>query len=175
MKRFAALFCLVITNLLLPAQDNILVEAKFVEFPANQTFTTADLAGNAFAKKPGVDFLSSPRVLTASGQAATLNVGNAHKVPDAERGGQRNLASGIELKILPTADGGNVKYAAAVTIRQPEAAQKTTEVKVTEFSTRECFLEGVAKPGEPIFITCKGIHKDRKVAIALTFAIEPRR
>ncbi len=175
MKQITTLLLLIITSLLLPAQENILVEAKFVEFPANQAFTKADLAGNAFAKKPGVDFLSSPRVLTASGQAATLNVGNEHKVPDAERGGQRSLTSGIELKILPTADGGNVKYSAAATIRQPEGAQKTKAGKVTEFSTRECFLEGMATPGEPILITCKGIHKDRKVAIVLTFAIEPKR
>jgi hypothetical protein len=175
MKRIVAVFCLVLSAVAVLAQDNVLIEARFIEYPASQSFTKKDLTERSFEKRAGLDTLSAPKLMVTSGKPAVIMVADERKVPDAENGGQRTINSGVEMKVLPTVEGGKVKYHAAVTIRQPEDAPKSKEFTVSEFSTRECFLEGAATAGEPVLINCTGIHKEKKLAILLTFSTEPKR
>jgi hypothetical protein len=153
--------------------DRIVVEAKFIEYPATATFTLQDWAAKDYRKKKGFDVLAAPRVETANGQSASLTVGEQRKVPDAEHGGQRTIIAGIDLKVLPTLDSAKIKFNAALTTKRFADAQKLKDATATELAVRECYLEGAVNSGESIMFNTRAAQDGKKLAVILTFSRQP--
>lgn len=154
----------------------ILIETRFIEVPADLDFEvlsneatmdkpnrTIVFSGDAsamdeFAKAPGAEVLSTPSVVTMSGQKATVEVGLPR--PDA-RGVPKFV--GTRLEILPVLADGKIRLSIH--------ARKTLEIpgtsgKAVAFAEREIKADVSVMPGDTVIVTSLEEYPGRESASA---------
>lgn len=159
----------------------IVIESRFIEVPADQavTFTSAQVTldpkqavsavqGDADVIKqltsiPGADVLSSPTVLTTSGQKATVEIG----APKPDASGKPKFV-GTRLEVLPTLADDKIRLKLHVQRTQQIAAGGNAT-----FSEREIKSDLTAAPGDTLVIsagekTDPGTAPARRLFIAVT-------
>lgn len=148
------------------AATTIEVSAKFADVPSG---TEAPAKPELLAKTKGVDVLSAPRVVTASGQSAVIEITQETQTPD---GGTVPL--GVSLSIKPTlTEKGSIAFTGKATDRFKHGQRNGETVSILSCVARETYFKGVAANGATVVLngspSTASASKSRELVIYLTF------
>ena len=128
------------------AATTIEVTAKFADVPAG---TVVPASPEALDKMKGIDLLSSPRVTTLPGQAATIEVSQSAAAPDGAA-----VPLGVTLTITPgITEKGNVSFRGKATDRFKHGGHEDESLSVMSFVAREFHFKGWAPNGSTVLLT----------------------
>lgn len=165
-----------------PARQ-ILIEAKFVEIPVDAKFEISSTSASFDSKNdlavfsgdsdvderlagiPDADVLSTPRVVTVSGQKATIEIGQT--LPQAN--GEPEFA-GIRFEVLPTLKDGGIDLALHFKETEPKASDPGTTI----VSRREIETQVKVRPGDTLLLGSTGDETATKGNRRLVLAVRTR-
>lgn len=144
--------------------------------------TPVDLLISALDQSSGADVLSAPRVVTKSGEEATIRVGELHYFPEVYEGATEQATMlaiayqdfnekllGVELSVTPEVDGKNIRLALNPRITELagwqnyQMAAADTIYNHRQSSARDLYAHGPVVAKLPIF-------KKREVQTEVTIA-----
>ncbi|MGA2066699.1 MAG: protein kinase [Thermoguttaceae bacterium] len=142
-----------------PPAPTVLAEICFIEMPSELPVDLAKLDLATIKKKPGVDILSSPKVITASGRDCEIKC-----VSGTATDALAPAPTGVTAHLRPTLDGETVHYAVKLSVsrRQPPGQDKRTTVQ-------ELAHSGDARLDQPVVIDVGKGDKGRRLLVWLVF------
>ena len=156
------------------AATTIEITAKFADLPAG---TEVPAKPELLAKTKGVDVLSSPRVITNPGKAATIEITQNLAAPDGSE-----VPLGVSLSINPTlTEKGAIAFSGKATDRFKHGQRAGESLSVLACVTREIYFKGTAASGSSVVLnagpsTFSAVKKDgatetksRELVIYLSF------
>ena len=156
------------------AATSIEVSAKFADVPAG---TEIPAKPELLAKTKGVDVLSSPRVTTNPGKAATIEITQSLAAPDGSE-----IPLGVSLSITPTlTEKGAIAFSGRATDRFKHGQRVGESLSVLACVAREIYFKGTATSGSSVLLnagpsTSTAVKnegalqtKNRELVIYLTF------
>ncbi len=157
------------------AATTIEITAKFADVP---TGTELPAKPELLAKTKGVDVLSAPRVVTASGQSATIEITQDTQTPDGS-----SVPLGVSLAVKPTlTEKGSIVFSGRATDRFKHGQRSGETLSVLSCVARETYFKGVAANGSTVILngsaSTAAASKSRELVIYLTFkkvAAEPEK
>src|SRR5262245_59838141 len=117
-----------------PAATTIEVAAKFADVPAG---TEIPATAEKLDKLKGVEVLSSPRVVTPPGKAASIEITQDAMVP-----GSAAVPLGLTLSVTPTLGEKTIHFTGKATDRAAHGKRSDDSLNTVEFATREIYFEG---------------------------------
>ncbi len=157
------------------AATTIEIIAKFADVP---TGTELPAKPDQLAKMKGVDVLSAPRVVTASGQSASIEVTQDATAPDGS-----SAPLGVSLTVKPTlTEKGSIAFTGKATDRFKHGQRSGETLSVLSCVARETYFKGVTANGSTVILngsaSTAAASKSRELVIYLTFrkvAAEPEK
>jgi hypothetical protein len=156
------------------AATTIQISAKFADVPAG---TEIPAKPDLLAKTKGVDVLSSPTVVTASGKSATIEITQSLTAP-----GGPAVPLGVSLSITPTlTENGAIAFSGKAVDRFKHGQRDGESLTVLSCVAREVYFKGSTTSGSSILLntgapTAAATKKDgttqmksRELVIYLTF------
>ena len=127
------------------AATTIEISAKFADVPAG---TEVPAKPEMLAKTKGVDVLSSPRVITNPGKAATIEITQSLAAPDGSE-----VPLGVSLSITATlTEKGNIAFSGKATDRFKHGQRDGESLTVLACVAREIYFKGTATSGSSILL-----------------------
>jgi hypothetical protein len=160
------------------AAAQIQIDAKFIEVGAGKSPEAK--AGSVTTKSgeqaaamlrelglgSGVDLLSAPRIITTSGQAAHIYIGNEEKLPEGAQPPTKSV--GITLDVVPTLAGGAIQLDAKAKLVSRRATPDAGGAPV--FTERTAAANVSLRPGQSlVFGAARAISR-----IAKSWSSSPR-
>ncbi len=156
------------------AATSIEISAKFADVPAGAEIPAKP---ELLAKTKGVDVLSSPRVITNPGKAATIEITQSLAAPDGSE-----VPLGVSLSITPTlTEKGAIAFSGKATDRFKHGQRAGESLSVLACVAREIYFKGTTASGSTILLnagpsTSAAVKnadsiqtKNRELMIYLTF------
>jgi type II secretory pathway component HofQ len=148
------------------AATTIEITAKFADVP---TGTEVPAKPELLAKIKGVDILSAPRVVTASGQSASIEITQDTQTPDGS-----SAPLGVSLTVRPTVtEKGSIAFNGKATDRFKHGQRNGETLSVLSCVARETYFKGVAANGSTVILngsaSTASASKSRELVIYLTF------
>lgn len=142
-----------------PPAPTVLAEICFIEMPGELPLDLAKLDLAAIEKKPGVEILSAPKVIVASGRECEIRCVSG-KAADA----LAPAPTGVTAHLRPTLDGETVHYAVklSISLRQPPGQDERTTVQ-------ELAHSGDARLDQPVVIDIGKGDKGHRLLVWLVF------
>lgn len=160
----------------------ILIEATFVEVPGDANFEISSTSSSFDPKSgvavfssdsdveeqlaaiPAADLLSAPRVLTLSGQKATIEIGNPGEKGDPK-------STGIRFEVLPTLRNGSIDLQMRLQSTQADSESGDGSVAYAE---REIQSKVEVRPGDAVLLGAVGKEAKNESGRRLVLAIRTR-
>ncbi|MGA2615986.1 MAG: protein kinase [Thermoguttaceae bacterium] len=137
----------------------VLAEICLIEMPSGLPVDLAKLDLAAIQKKPGVEILSAPKVITASGRDCEIKC-----VSGTAADALAPAPTGVTAHLRPTLDGETVHYAVklSISLRQPPGQDERTTVQ-------ELAHSGDARLDQPVVIDVGKGDKGRRLLAWMVF------
>jgi hypothetical protein len=166
MKQF---FLVLAAALPLHAATTIEISARFADVPDGTVVTAST---SKLEKMKGVNVLAAPKVVTAPGQKATIEITQVQSAP-----GGASVPLGVTLEITPTVAEKTIAFSGKATDRAIHGKRNDSGVSVVEFATREAYFSGATTSGDTVLIhtapaitkSAKGETKARELVVLLNF------
>ena len=164
MKQLLTLTLSLLFTLTATAGEQITIKTKIIE---SDKAIPEDIT--KLATSEGVSILSTPSVTTRSGQQAQIEIIREVIPPTFLSGDPSTVNTGTILGITPKLEDGQISFTAHLTLREQVDANPKEAPSQIEFITRELYISGTAKDGEPVWFHFTEPKDGKKVAMCLQF------
>ena len=162
MKHIITCACLALFTAPLLADEQFVIQAKFIEATAAIPHNLATLSTTK-----GVDLLSSPTVTVRTGQQACIEIVREYQPPTLAPTTFETVPTGVIVRVTPHLKNGQIAFTAQLTLRELIGSQIGHTQTSAELSSRDLYVSGTPKDGEQLWFHFAEPRKGKKIAVWL--------
>jgi len=150
------------------AADKVMVTMKILESKEQVIPHNLEKA----AQMKGVDIMVAPSIVSNSGKEAKIEIIREHQPMSVAPSAFKKIPVGVTVQVTPHLQDDKIAYTAQFTIAQKIDNKGPKGQERSEVSTRDLFVSGVAKEGEPIWFDFVDPNSAKKLAVVVTFTVK---